>query len=61
MLHELLSILRVSLHDRLCLRFIPVEHVCSSNLDAMKKLAADVLPVALPPRDEGAEPETVSY
>jgi hypothetical protein len=45
---------------RLCLRFIPVEHVCYAKLEDMRKLAAKVLPEALPARDEAAEPETVS-
>jgi hypothetical protein len=44
---------------RLCLRFIPVEHVCYAKLEDMRKLAAKVLPQALPARDEAAEPETV--
>lgn len=44
---------------RLCLRFIPVEHVCSAKLEQMKELAAKVLPEALPARDEAAEPEMV--
>jgi hypothetical protein len=44
---------------RLCLRFIPVEHVCHAKLEDMRKLAAKVLPEELPARDEAAEPETV--
>ena len=41
------------------MRFIPVEHVCHAKLEDMRKLAAKVLPDALPARDEAAEPETV--
>ena len=44
---------------RLCLRFIPVEHVCYAKLEDMRKLAAKVLPEELPAREEAAELETV--
>lgn len=45
---------------RLCLRFIPVEHVCKADLEDIKKLAEKVVPAAFPAPDEDAEPETVS-
>mmetsp|Transcript_830 Transcript_830/g.2573 ORF Transcript_830/g.2573 Transcript_830/m.2573 type:complete len:373 (+) Transcript_830:225-1343(+) len=46
--------------SRLCMRFMPVEYSCQASLEDIRSVAGKLVPIAFPPRDVDAEPETFS-